>query len=302
MPDARAAGQIFDIGYQHYDGPRLGRGHGIWTLITFSFRSAFGEGRGARGRIIPLVVIALVYLPVVIQIVIAAVSGQPDQISYARQLEFVGLFIALFTAAQAPEVIVTDRQFGVLPLYMSRSIRSTDYAIAKLLSFVGALLVLTLGPELALFLGKILLSATPWTAFRGEWKSLGPILGGTVLAALYVATIGLALASLAARRAYASAAVIAFFILMPALAGISRHLLPGDAARYATLGSPFQVMTGFAQWLFDVQAGPVRVFRGRRALAEVISPVPGYLCLYVMLGTCVAGIALLAFRFRSNEE
>ena len=222
MAEPRAAGTIYDIGYQHYEGPRLGRGNAIRTLIGFSFRAAFGSDRGQRARMGPLIVIALVYAPVFMQVTLASISEQPSLINYAQQLQFAGLFIALFAATQAPEIIVTDRQYGVLSLYLSRSLRSTDYALAKLVAFVAALLVLTLGPELALFVAKLFLTNSPWQAFRADWKSLLPIVGGTLLAACYVATVALALAAFTSRRPYASAAVIAFFVILP--------LFPGSGA------------------------------------------------------------------------
>ncbi len=66
--------------------------------------------------------------------------------------------------------------------------------------------------------------------------------------------IGLALASFAARRAYAAASVIAFFVFMPAVANIARVIITNpDKQRYAVLANPFVLITGFCNWLFDVQ-------------------------------------------------
>src|SRR5262249_52983579 len=47
-------GVIHDLGYQHYDGPRLGRPAIIRALAWHSLRSAFGIGRGAKAKIVPL--------------------------------------------------------------------------------------------------------------------------------------------------------------------------------------------------------------------------------------------------------
>lgn len=301
MSEGRAAGAIYDIGYQHYDGPRLGRANAIRTLIGYSLRGAFGSGRGQRARIVPLIVISLVYAPVFIQVAVAGAASQPGLINYAQQLQFAALFIALFAASQAPELIVADRQYGVLSLYLARSLRSTDYALAKLTAFVGAMLVLTLGPELALFVAKLALSDSPWQAFRTEGKSLGPIIGGTTLAACYIASVGLVLASFSRRKAYASASVIAYFVIMPAMAGIATLLTRGDARRYTILGNPFQVMTGFANWLFDVQLRRTLGGVPRRQL-QIIEPLPGPVYLYVILGTCAVCVVTLLVRYRKAEE
>ena len=47
-------GVIHDLGYQHYDGPRLGRPAIVRALAWHSLRSAFGLGRGARAKIVPV--------------------------------------------------------------------------------------------------------------------------------------------------------------------------------------------------------------------------------------------------------
>ncbi len=295
LPNERAAGTIYDLGYQHYEGKRLGRANAVRTLIGFSFRSAFGLGRGEKAKAIPSIMLLLVFFPAVIQIAIAAASGRQDVINFAQHLQFVALFLSVFAAAQAPELVVTDRQHGVLALYLSRSLRPTDYALSKLVAFIAAFLVMTLGPELVLFLGKVLSSASPWSALQTDWKLLGPIIGGTGLASCYLASIGLALASYTSRRALASASVLGFFLLMSASSGIAMHIATGDARRYAVLLNPFAVMTGFANWLFDVQAQ-----KGRRGLV-VRANLPGEWYLYVIAGTCVIGVAALLWRYRRSD-
>jgi ABC-2 type transport system permease protein len=302
----RAAGTIYDLGYQHYDGPRYGRWHVIRTLAAFSFRAAFGRGRGSKAQIVPFIVLALVFLPAVVQVGIASALGEPDLISYANYLPAVTFFLALFAAAQAPEVIVADRQYGVLSLYLSRSLSTFDYVAAKLIAFTGAMFALTFGPQIILFFGKIVVSTAPWTTFTDTYKDLWPIVGGTFIAACYMAFIGLALASFAARRAYGSAAVIAFFVFMPAISTMVRAIIQNeDNRRYTILGQPFMVITGFANWLWDVHTSPRAIPNqfGARAAARALSRagLPNEYYLYVVLGTCAIALILLGLRFRRTE-
>ena len=302
----RAAGTIYDLGYQHYDGPRYGRWHVIRTLAAFSFSAAFGRGRGSKAQVIPYVVMCLVFLPAVIQVGIASALGNTDLISYANYLPAVTFFLALFAAAQAPEVIVADRQYGVLSLYLSRSLSTVDYVAAKLIAFTGAMFALTFGPQVILFFGKIIVSADPWTMFTTTYKDLWPIIGGTFIAACYMAFIGLSLASFAARRAYASASVIAFFVFMPAIAGIARSIIQNeDDRRYTILAQPFMVMTGFANWLWDVHTSPRAIPNqfGARGAARALSraALPNEYYLYVVLGTCAVALILLALRYRKTD-
>jgi ABC-type transport system involved in multi-copper enzyme maturation permease subunit len=293
MTGPRAAGTIYDLGYQRYDGDRMGRLHTFRTLFRFSAATAFGIGRGDRAKFVPVIVGAVVYLPAFVQIGLASETGLTGLVNYARHLEFTTFLIALFAAAQAPEILVTDRQHGTLSLYLSRPMRATDYALAKLFALLAALLVLTLGPQLVLFLGKVLLAEAPWTAFQGEWKALGPILGGTVMAAAFMASIALGIASFTTRRAYASAGVIAYFLFMPAAAQMLRAATEGDVRRYAVLAHPMLLITGFTRWLFDVQAS------GRRS--AVLEALPGEAYLYGMLAWSLGAAAVLLIRYHRSE-
>ena len=72
MAEARAAGTIYDLGYQTYDGARLGRNHAISNLIRYSFKTAFGLGRGTRAKLLPLLVTAIVFLPAIVQVGVAS--------------------------------------------------------------------------------------------------------------------------------------------------------------------------------------------------------------------------------------
>jgi ABC-2 type transport system permease protein len=289
----RTAGAIYDLGYQRYTGPRYGRAHAIRSLFRYSFNSAFGIGRGEKAKSMPALVILAVYLPAVVQTGIASVIGGATMLSYAGYLQFTAFLLALFAASQAPELIVADKQHGVLALYLSRPLKATDYALAKIAALTGAMLVITLGPQLVLFVGKILIAKSPWPALQAEWTKLFPIVGGTLLTSLFIASIGLFLASFASRRGYASAAVIVFFVLTPAVIEMFRSVTDGDVRRYAVLAHPVLLITGFATWLFDVQAARHSTI-GRADL-------PGQLYMYVMLATCALCAGMLVRRYQRIE-
>src|SRR5690606_7566976 len=97
----------------------------------------------------------------------------------------------------------------VLPLYFSRPISRVDYVVAKLSALSIGLLSLTLAPLLLLFVGRVLAEDDIVAALGDEIGSLPAILGNGVLHAVVLASVGLAICSLAARRAYAAGAVLA---------------------------------------------------------------------------------------------
>ena len=49
-----ASSAIHDIGFRHYAGPRLGRSWAFRSLAVDTFRGAFGIGRGAKAKVVPI--------------------------------------------------------------------------------------------------------------------------------------------------------------------------------------------------------------------------------------------------------
>ena len=56
---ATNAGEIHDIGYRHYDGPRLGAGYIQRSLFLETLRGTYGLGRAARSKIVPFALLAV---------------------------------------------------------------------------------------------------------------------------------------------------------------------------------------------------------------------------------------------------
>jgi ABC-2 type transport system permease protein len=284
---------IYDLGYQRYAGARRGRAHAIRTLWLFSARAAFGMGRGEQARRVPILVSVIVFLPALVQAGIASATGMISVISYANYLEFTGFAIALFVAAQAPELIVTDRQSGTLALYLSRPIRATDYALAKLAALATATTALTLGPQVVLFLARVFLPASPWEALKQEWTKLLPIVGGALLVSLFFAAVALALSAFAARRAFGTAAVIAFFLLMPAFATLAQVVTVGAVRRWSVMLNPVTVVSGYSKWLFEIEAS--------RRSAVGRAELPGQAYFWVIVAACAVSALVLLWRYRRNE-
>ena len=65
-------GEIFDRGYRHYDGPRLGQAQAIWALARYSMARSLGMRRPWTAKIIPMLLYAAVAIPVLIAIGIRA--------------------------------------------------------------------------------------------------------------------------------------------------------------------------------------------------------------------------------------
>ena len=212
-------GVIHDLGYQHYDGPRLGRPAIVRALAWHSLRSAFGLGRGARAKIVPVLVFVIMCLPAVVNAVTTA-GGHGRLFPYDTYVfRLRALMMTIFVAAQAPELMSRDLRSHVLPLYLSRPLRRLDYPLAKFLAFTAACLLLIEIPLLLLYLGTIV-NAGGWAAIWAQTRALFPGLLIGVLWAVLLAAGGLAIASCTGRRAYATGAIAIYFFLTWTLASI----------------------------------------------------------------------------------
>ena len=255
-----ATGAIYDLGYRGYDGPRLGRRAAVSTLFWSSLRAAFGLKRSGRAKIVPWGLTAFLVAPAVVVVAISAlVPGAPTPFSYDDYLWNVGILVAIFVAAQAPELVSADQRNHVLSLYFSHALLRSDYALAKLGAFAAAIFGLTLVPMLVLFVGKVLLAADVTQAFSDELENLPKVLGTPLLYALPLAALGMAIAAYTPRRAYATGAIIAVFIVTAAVGAILGEATTGTVARLAPLIDPFVVIDGTRDWLLgaSIAGSPV---------------------------------------------
>jgi ABC-2 type transport system permease protein len=255
----QATGVIHDLGYRRYDGPRLGRAQIIRALIWHSFRSSFGIGRGVKAKIVPILACIAMLLPAFVN-AFAVSRGNARLFGYdvyTPQLRVIVLTI--FIAAQAPELVSRDLRSHVLPLYFSRPIRRGDYPLAKYVALTLACLLLIEIPLLVLYVGTIA-SAKSSHAVWSETKALIPGLGVGLMWAVLIAAVGLVLASLTGRRAYATGIVaIACFLtwtlsdlLIQAEGGMSST---STGARLAGQFSPFNILDGIRIWLGGTSPG-----------------------------------------------
>jgi ABC-2 type transport system permease protein len=253
-PEVGPAGTIYDIGYRRYTGPRLGRRGAVNAILLAGLRATFGMGRSGRSKILPWGAVILGLVPAIVAVAIKVLAGDLIEIySYENYLWGIGALFFIFVAAQAPELVITDIRHHVLPLYFSRPISRVDYVAAKLGALGIGLLGLTLLPVLVLFLGRVLAAEDVLAALGDEIDALPGIVVTGLLHAVTLASMGLAIASLAARRAFAAGAVLAVYLVGGAVSAIfSEEGSPFP--NVAPFLNPLAILDGVRQWLFG---GPI---------------------------------------------
>jgi len=296
MPDSGpATGVIHDLGYRGYDGPRLGRAQIVRALTWHSFRSSFGIGRGAKTKIIPILALAAICLPALVN-AFAVARGNARLFGYDVYSPTLRVIVVtIFIAAQAPELVSRDLRSRVLPLYFCRPLHRGDYPLAKYLALTAACLLLIEVPLLILYVGTIA-SAGGGRAVWNETRALIPGLGVGLMWAVLMAAIGLALASRTGRRAYATGIVAISCFLTWSLSLLLLQAEGGmqattTAARLAGLFSPFTILDGVRMWLGGTSPGEV-------ANPGRYGPLYGLLAV-VLLAASLGG---LAARYRKVSQ
>jgi ABC-2 type transport system permease protein len=286
----QAAGELYDLGYQHYQGPREGRMRARKAVFVDGFRTTLGLGHGPLAKVWPILLFGSAMAPAVIMAIVASQVGDlldlPDHADYYQT---VSIILIIFAAIIAPELLCPDRRNGVISLYLVRPLTITDYVVGRWLAFFTITLLLVYSGQVVLLAGLILSASEPLDYLRDNWLDIPRILGAGLLVAIFITSLPLAVSAFTDRRAYAAAFVIGLFIISSAAAGIltgcdeggdgrQRSMegtsrcepLTGDSAKWFGLVALGQVPTNVNDMIFGVEDEEDR----SRLIAELPRIVP----------------------------
>ena len=208
--------EVFDLGYQHYTGPREGRNRARMALFQNGVRTVLGIGRGGRAKILPVLLFLGVMSPAVVFVIILSFIGEAGADFIPGPADYygiVGVVLIIFSAIMAPELLGPDRRDNVLPLYLVRPLTSTDYILARFLAFFVIALALVYAGQIILQAGLILTADSQIDYIRDNWTDVLRILFVGIVVALFISVAPMAVAAFTTRRAYAAAFVIAIWLL-----------------------------------------------------------------------------------------
>ncbi|WP_327324707.1 ABC transporter permease [Streptomyces sp. NBC_01210] len=283
--------RIHNIGYRNYDGPRLGRAYARRSLYSQSLRGAYGLGRSAKSKVLPMILFAVMCLPAAIIVAVAVATNLKDlPLDYTRYAIVTQAVIGLFLAAQAPQSVSRDLRFKTVPLYFSRPIERIDYVLAKYGAMASALFVLTAAPLVILYIGSLLAKMD----FVDQTKGFAQGMLSVALLSVLFGGLGLVMAALTPRRGFGVAAVIATltitYVAVSTVQAIAWETGSPDVIKWFGLFSPVTLIDG-VQTAF---LGATSAFPGKAGPEAGV----GMVYLLVVLALVFGSYAVLMRRYR----
>ncbi len=263
-------GEVYNLGYQRYDGPREGRPRARRAIFENGVRTVLGLGRGPRAKVLPALLFLGAIVPALIFVIILSVVGTSADFipGPADYYQVISIILLLFGAISAPELLCPDRRDNVIHLYLVRPLTPTDYLLGRFLAFFVIVLALAYSGQIILQVGLALSASDPWQYIQDNWADIPRFLGAGVLMALFITAVPLAVASFTDRRAYAAAFAIGLFIISTGVAdGLTtteecREVRLRDGSTDFVCGSGGKAVTGeAAKWfsLISIRDVPIRI-------------------------------------------
>ncbi len=250
-------GVVFDLGYSPHEGPRLGRFGAVRAVLKDGVRRVLGLRRKARRKVMPWLLFGFALLPAAVFVGLAFFVGSfsPEAESpFGGHVEYIGLvgtLVLLFVALAGPELLIPDREEGVLAVYSSRPLTVGDYLLAR----AGAMAIVVAGfmivPNLLMYVGFAALDERGFAStLVGNWADLLRILGATAAYLLAYGAPALLIATYAKRNGPATGVYLAVILGSTGLAqGLSQAAdIPGG--RWGSLLSLVQHPEIVRSWIF----------------------------------------------------
>lgn len=252
-------GEVFDRGYQHYHGERLGRSGAIKALIGYSIRRALGIKKKWTAKIIPFLLYAAAFLPTIIIIGIRAfIAPRSQQIAagfnYSTLYTSLSVILLIFAAMSAPEMLCDDRRENTLALYFSRPITRTDYVISKVAALGILMSTLALIPALILFLANTLLASSPLQYLSDNAGDIWRIIVTGIVLSIFYAAIGLVIAAFTNRKGIAAAIYIGLILIEGGVVEAIYSAMNSSNRDYLALIDLAQIPTGIYTWLLGTNS------------------------------------------------
>ena len=258
-------GEVFDLGYQGYNGVRTNRWARRRAIWRDGIRISLGLGRSTGAKFASWLLIGLALVPIVVLVVISAFLSPAEEVtedfelpSYSSYYEWAIVPLGLFAAVVAPLLICPDRRDGVLSLYASRPITPTDYVASRWAAFLTVAVTAAWLPEAILFTWNALDASSPGSFLTDNWDVVPRFLAAGAVVAILLTTLSLFASTFTTRRAYAAVGILAALFVGSAIGGIAEGNFSGAVSDALSLASLPQALIDSVHWIFgDLRDRPL---------------------------------------------
>lgn len=290
---AQPYGEVFDRGYQRYQGERLGRSHAVRALILYSMKRGLGIKKKWTAKITPILLYSIAYLPAIVITAIISFFPTETGLGYGSLYGFLDFVILIFAASVAPEMLCDDRRENVLPLYFSRPMSRLDYLLSKISAMAILMATLVFGPALMLFMGRTLTADNPASWFINNLDEVVRIFAYGTLLSAYYAAIGLMIATFTTRKGIAAAIMIVGVIIVSGFVSGLYFAIDHSAANFLIYLNPFEVLDATRAWVFGT------TLNANSMAGEV--DMPGYTYGLAIVVVLAIAAAIMHRRYLSEE-
>jgi len=243
---------VYKRGYQRYEGGLTGRWARFLALPRFAWARLLDEkmiwGALLTGAIAPLGYGAFAYVANHSELW----SGLAP--NFAQILKVDGLFFLTFMNSQAamavilaalagPGLISPDLANNALPLYFSRPQSRADYVLARLVTLLGLLAMITIVPGMLLIALQTGLAGFGW--LQANWQIAVAVPVGFLAWITLASLVALASSAYVKWRVVAGALVLGFFFVLAGAGELVNEIFPNGArtgTRWGSLINPTLLM------------------------------------------------------------
>lgn len=222
-------------------------------------RVVFWAAVRERLGVLNIVLLALIYIAVLLQIIVPFYLGSLAPglagmsanrflyLPYSTQVWF--FFEALFTASIGAGVIANDVTTRSLTMYLARPITHLDYLTAKFSAIALWLGIAIIAPAL---IGTIIILALGYVSLGVALGAAAAYLGIGLLTVLAFAGLAVLLSAYAPRSAYAAGAIFGILIGAEVIAAVLSGISGSSTIVYVSLGED---VLAVAQYAFGISGG-----------------------------------------------
>ncbi len=297
-----SAAKIHDVRYRPFDGEQKNSTRrAVLSMARWSALRALGARRPWTAKIVPVGLALIALGPAITALGVKALLGTNitqqlpgDIVPYAPYYQLIGFVILAYAAIVIPETICPDRRSRVLDLYLSTALSPREYVAGKILASLTPLLAVTTLPLVFLYVGNVFFATYPLGYVQDHLREIPAIFGGGLLIALVYTLLGLAIASLTSRRAFATVGFVLLLIVSSLISGVLSHVANlGPNARLFNLQF-------LPVWLAQKMVGQTTGVINDGPLAPM--QTPDLLLLILMNGILIVGsLAILFLRYRRTD-